>query len=80
MESFITTAADVLTLGLINVADWTRVTVSPAVTPTKTPPVITIDVVPSYVLVLATVPVTVNIFWFWATSVTMFCEIPAVAL
>ena len=47
MESFITTAADVLTLGLINVADWTRVTVSPAVTPTKTPPVITIDIVPS---------------------------------
>ena len=62
MESLTTTAAAVLTLGLIRTADCTKFTISPDVTPTSVPPVMVIAVVPSYVLVTATVPVTVSTF------------------
>ena len=56
------TDAELLTLALVRTADWTKLTVSPDVTPTKVPPVMVIVVVPSYTLVTATVPVTVNTF------------------
>ena len=42
-----TTDALMLTFGLIKVADCTKITVSPGVTPTSVPPVIEMLLVPS---------------------------------
>jgi hypothetical protein len=47
IEKFKATAAVALTLELIKTPDWTKLMVSPLVTPTKVPPLTVIEVVPS---------------------------------
>ena len=61
MVSVIITLIPVPTSLVANVPDCNKVTVSLLTTPLKVPPVIAADKVPSYTLLGAVVPVTVNV-------------------